>query len=169
MKTLLLFTSVLFICFSSFAQKRVTITKWEANTKSGGYFIGIAQSRMNALKDIERLTMQTEGTEKEIIDFDVRLSSVSTEETSINIFEQFASTNKEGELYTYLSLNDMTSLKIAAERGISSGQHFYQKVNSIKNEKKSNTKFNTEVYAFQKYLFIKERNITDDYLTYMDN
>lgn len=142
---------VLFTFSELFAQQSVHVFKWEASALNEGSYIGITQTRKDALLQIERLMESQKGTER-VADFEIRFSVIE-QKTDLNIFEEFNSYLVDDKTYAFLSKEDLVALSVEKKWGRYNSLEYYKNTLKIKKAKNVEKHLVDNVLVFEKFLF----------------
>ncbi len=165
MKKFLLFLATTTLFSSNLISQKIAHTfKWEAATIDGGAYIGIANSRKQALQKIEKLVAEKKGIES-VIDYEIRYSPIKQKSTK-NVYDEFVSLTQNRSDYVFLSQADLEALKIEREWGRYNSLEFYMNSLKIKKQKTAEKKLVNDVLVFNKFLFLtKNKKSKELYLS----
>ncbi|WP_010180361.1 hypothetical protein [Aquimarina agarilytica] len=134
------------------AQNFADITVWEANTKSGGKFIGIANDQYKAEIVIDELRFEYEGTKYELDMTNVNEASIHLRNDSNTVYDDFISEHPELE-YKYISEIELIALQFMEDNSYDTGIKFYMNVSRVKSEAKAKQYLERLYSNYSKYLF----------------
>lgn len=144
-----LFLLISGIIFSCKAQNAQHVFKWEASTICGGVFIGITNTKKQALLKIEQLMAEKTGNH-DIVDFEIRFSSISA---SHNTYDDFLALTPDRIGFVFLTQEDLEVIRINKKWGKSISSQYYNKTNNFKNEKTMLHHLENDVLVYEKFLF----------------
>ncbi len=151
-KNYLLTFVFLHLLLSLSAQNYADITLWEANTKSGGKFIGIAADNYDAEITIDELSFEYQGTKYEIDMINISEATIDLDIKSNNVFDDFISEHPELE-YKYISEIELIALQYMEDNSYETGIKFYMNVSRVKSETTAKLYLEKLYENYSKYLF----------------
>ncbi len=160
-------TYLFFLCgviFSLQAQKTQQIFKWEAQTLSGGAFIGITNTKRDALFIIEQLMYKT-SSDKGIVDFEIRFASTPSS-TSSSIFDKFISYSNKKLLYTFLNREDIEAIRVYKNKGKDKCIAYFENATEFMDKKTMLDYLENDVLVFEKFLFFEQESKSKPINTY---
>ena len=152
MKRILLVFSILLSGFQLFSQNITNVIIWEANTKSGGKFIGVANDEFEAESVIDEIDYEYQGTKYEITSFNINESTIDLESSEITPAESFISDHDELE-YKYISEIELIALEYVEDNDITTAISFYTNVSRQKSKDLAKKYLETLHTNYSKYLF----------------
>lgn len=158
MKKITLVTIFIFTALQLAAQNFVSATVWQAEARSGGTFIGVAEDDFDAENVIEEIDFENQGTKYEIVGSKIA-------EVKVNIFEKetvaedFKSQHAELE-YKYITEIEMISLEYIEDDNLEMAIKFYRNASSVKSESLIKDHL-TELHKnYSKYIFNENETAT---------
>ncbi len=118
---------------SVFAQRIVNTVVWQAKTKSGGLFIGVAKNRYGARNAIKELMVDKAGTKYEFHFTNIEIVPVVTSNKYRDAFEAFKSDHSVLK-YKYLSKIELIALEYVKDNDLHMAISFYQNASNVKNK-----------------------------------
>lgn len=146
----LLFYGILFSCN---AQKTQHVFQWKVSTASEGAFIGITDTKKQALLNIEQLMSEKKG-EYNITNFEIHFSSLPTAK---NIFDDFFALTPDHTGSVFLTQKDLEAIRINKNLGKSAAIQYYNRVNHFKDQKAMLHYLENNVLAYEKFIFIVDK------------
>ncbi len=134
------------------AQNFADITVWEANTKSGGKFIGIANDKYEAEIVIDELRFEYEGTKYEVDMINISEANINIYNENTTVFDDFISEHPELE-YKYISEIELIALQYMEDNSYDTGVKFYMNVSRVKSETRAKQYLENLYSNYSKYLF----------------
>ncbi|WP_010522417.1 hypothetical protein [Aquimarina agarivorans] len=144
--------TLLFIFTSLSAQNFVNAIVWEANTKSGGKFIGISNDQYEAEIIIDELKFENEGTKYEVDMVNINKTSIALKNENLTVYDDFISDSPDIE-YKYISEIELIALQYMEDNSYETGIKFYMNVSRVKSEAKAKHYLETLYTNYSKYLF----------------
>jgi len=132
----------------------VDVVIYEAETRSGGKFIGVAPDEFNAQSAIDELTFIKEGSKYEIMGSSIHIMPVLIKKT-VSIKEDFISEDDFLE-FKYISEIELISLEYLESNKIETAISFYKSVSLEKNETIIEKRLRYLQSNYSKYLFDHE-------------
>ena len=152
MKKILLVSAILLSGFQGFSQNVINAFVWEANTKSGGKFIGVANDEFEAENVIDEIKFEYEGTKYEITSININESVITLESADTTIEESFISDHDELE-YKYISEIELLALEYVEDNDVSTAISFYTNVSRQKSKDLAKKHLESLHKNYSKYLF----------------
>lgn len=137
-----------------YTQKIENVIVWQANAKSGGKFIGVAQDAYEASVAIDEVKFIMEGTKYHILQSEINEISVLLDQ-DVTFEDDFISDDEYLE-YKYISKIELVALEYMEKNDIHSAISFYTSVCKEKNKEKVNKYLSKLKSGYSKYLYERE-------------
>ncbi len=132
MNLLKLVSIFLMLTTSVSAQRMVNTVVWQAQTKSGGLFVGVAKNRYDARNTIKELKVDKAGTKYEFHFTDIQIVPVSISNKYRNAAESFKSDHPILK-YKYISKIELIALEYVKDNDLHMAISFYKNASRVKN------------------------------------
>ncbi len=148
----LLFTSSV---FSQRDERVVNTVVWQAQTKSGGLFVGVAKNRYDARNTINELKVDKEGTKYEFHFTDIQIVPVVVSNRYRNATDSFKSDHSVLK-YKYISKIELIALEYVKDNDLNMAISFYKNASRVKNTDLIKTHLARLHTNYTKYMFNPE-------------
>lgn len=137
---------------SAIAQRVVNTVVWQAETKSGGLFVGVAKTRYEARNTINELKLNKEGTKYEFHFTSIEIVPITISNKYRSATESFKSDHPELK-YKYISKIELIALEYVKDNDLHMAVSFYKNASRVKNEDLVRTHLYRLHTNFSKYMF----------------
>lgn len=138
------------------AQRVVNTIVWQAHTKSGGLFLGVAKNRYQARNTINELKIDKAGTKYEFHFTDIQIVPVPINNHFKNASEAFKSDHPILK-YKYISKIELIALEYVKNNDLNMAVSFYQNASNLKNLELIRTHLARLNMNYSKYMFNAEQ------------
>ena len=152
MKKFILLPVIALLSLSGFSQNLVDVIVWEANTKSGGKFIGVTNDEFEAENVVDEIKFEFEGTKYEIVSFHVNQTTVELKPGQSDAADNFIS-DHDALAYKYISEIELIALEYVEDNDVTTAVSFYTNVSRQKSKEKAKVYLENLHNNYSKYLF----------------